>query len=269
MTGGSRPATALVGYAAKWGTVAPVRRDGHFERVAKGAFAGSIATDDVRAMADHVPHAMLGRRASGTLMVGENRSGLAFALPLPNTSTGNDVAALVRRGDMRGASFAFRTVVDEWSMLEKYQLRTLLQGRLCDVGPSLAPVYGDTSVALRPLAEGWPGVPNSGLQDPLAATGDSRSAATARVEVRGDKVRSWARYVVVAHVPGDRGGPSRVRLLHTDSADAARSASDKVSSALEMRSSTARTDPAWSVTVCPGSMSGGVTVRSLVKGFLS
>src|SRR3546814_8440445 len=103
----------IAGYAAIFGETADI--GGYFrESIAKGAFAVSIASDDVRAYFDHDRGRVLGRSSTGTLRLKEDDKGLAVEIDLPDTSDGRDVATLIQRGDVSGMSFGFRVTRDEW-----------------------------------------------------------------------------------------------------------------------------------------------------------
>jgi HK97 family phage prohead protease len=100
----------LEGYAATFNTEA---RIGDFvETIAPGAF-GSLKKDII-CLVDHDPSRVLARTRSKTLRLNQDAKGLAFDLDVPKTTTGNDILALVERGDVGGCSFGFLTIKDEW-----------------------------------------------------------------------------------------------------------------------------------------------------------
>lgn len=120
------------------------------EKIAPGAFANALKTDDVRALKNHDENLLLGRNRSNTLRMDEDDIGLRFEIDLPDTQTGRDVAEEVRRGDMTGCSFSFTTDVDEWDMRGEVPIRTVRSvKKLYDVGPVTYPAYEETSVACR------------------------------------------------------------------------------------------------------------------------
>jgi len=138
----------LVGYAAVFGKRS-VDLGGFTEEVAPGAFAKSIRTDDVVALVDHDPSMILGRTSAKTLTLSEDGDGLRMEIDLPDTSIGRDIAVSVKRGDVKGASFGFRTIADDWKMLDGKSHRTLIEAKLRDVSPVTFPAYPDTSIAMR------------------------------------------------------------------------------------------------------------------------
>jgi hypothetical protein len=150
----------LAGYAAVYNSPATIKTPfGDFDEVVRsGAFKNCLARgDDVVAWFNHGDNPMpLGRRAANTLRVFEDSHGLAFELDLPDTQIGRDVAVGVRRGDIRGMSFAFGIPEggDCWTKRDDHTLlRELVNIDLFDVSPVVWPAYQDTSVALRSAGE--------------------------------------------------------------------------------------------------------------------
>jgi HK97 family phage prohead protease len=140
----------LAGHAAVFGQVAQIR--GGWEAIGPKAFDAVLARrDDVVALRDHDPALLLGRTASGTLRLAADDDGLAFEVDLPDTAYARDVAELVRRGDLAGASFGFLPGTDEYGPgPDGRQLRTHTSvKRLLDVSVVAMPAYDGTSVTLR------------------------------------------------------------------------------------------------------------------------
>jgi uncharacterized protein len=137
----------LTGYAATFGTPAEIA--GQFtETIRAGAFASSLrAKSDVLCLVDHDVGKLLGRTASGTLRLNEDRTGLAFEIDVPSTSLGADVLALAERGDLGGMSFGFKIIDESWPDKRTRELRAV---DLFDVSVVLAhPAYPATSVVAR------------------------------------------------------------------------------------------------------------------------
>lgn len=132
------------GYAAVFDETTTV---GAFsELIRRGAFARSLqAASNICALYDHDSRALLGTTRAGTLSLREDERGLAFDLMLPDTSYGNDVAALVARGDIAGCSFGFMVREERW----QGQLRELLDVDLVEITLTASPAYPQTSVSLR------------------------------------------------------------------------------------------------------------------------
>jgi len=142
----------LVGYAAKFGTRSQ-DLGGFTETIRAGAFARAISEkQDVRALINHDPNQVLGRTTSGTLTMSEDANGLLVEITPPDTRYAEDLAKLIKRGDINQMSFAFKTVTDDWRMVDGLPQRELVDVNLYDVSPVTYPAYADTSIASRALA---------------------------------------------------------------------------------------------------------------------
>ena len=136
----------LEGYAAKFGIEA---RIGSFrETILPGAFKASLAAGaDVLALMDHDPTRLLARRSSGTLVLQEDGTGLAFTIALPDTQLGRDVRTLAERRDLGGMSFGFRPIKETWPTADLRQLHAV---ELVEVSVVAAfPAYSNTEVHAR------------------------------------------------------------------------------------------------------------------------
>lgn len=141
------------GYAAKFNALSR-NLGGFVERIDPGFFAKSEGDGwpEVMARYNHDDNRLLGTTDAGTLRLVVDGTGLDYEADVP--ASREDVMELVRRGDVRRSSFAFRTFEDDWSATpEGFPLRTLLSGALVDVAPVNSPAYMDTSTGLRSLAE--------------------------------------------------------------------------------------------------------------------
>jgi HK97 family phage prohead protease len=144
----------IVGYAAVFEKLSEMFGDSWREKIAKGAFADTIANDDIRALVDHDSSRILGRNKAGTLVLREDDTGLMSEISPPDTGVGRDIVQSIKRGDITGMSFGFRTISDIWETIEGVAIRTLRKVQLFDVSPVTFPAYPDTSVAVRSL-EQW------------------------------------------------------------------------------------------------------------------
>jgi len=145
------------GYAAKYNTLSH-DLGGFKERVAPGAFARSISSGaDIRALINHDPNLVIGRRSSGTVEISSDDVGLKWACQLPDTSYARDLYTLIKRGDISQCSFAFSVEDDEFSdetdpdTGERIAVRTLRDLNLMDVSAVTYPAYEATSVSARTL----------------------------------------------------------------------------------------------------------------------
>ena len=141
----------LSGYAAVFDSPTMI---GNFQEVIKkGAFTRSLASLDaskIKAIYEHDTSQLLGRLGSNTLRLWEDDKGLRFELDLPNTTLGNDVAELVKRGDLAGCSFGFIVRSENWTDTA----REILDVDLFEITLTSDPAYEATSVDLRSKRKG-------------------------------------------------------------------------------------------------------------------
>ena len=147
---GSTP--VLVGYAARFWDGTPETqfqlRAGVYERVMPGAF-DNIAANDVISSFNHNFASLLGRTSNKTLRLSVDSRGLRYEVDLPDTSAGRDVAALVKRGDLKGSSFAFKVERDTITKDGENRVRSLNSVRVAELGPVVNPAYTGTSTGIR------------------------------------------------------------------------------------------------------------------------
>lgn len=130
---------------------------GFREIILPGAFKNAL-NDDVRALYNHDSNYLLARTTSGTLELKEDDKGLYYRFEMPNTSYGNDLLELYRRGDLTQSSFGFTVDKDSWRMEEGQHIRYIESvSSLFDVSPVVYPAYTAASSGLRsaePHSEG-------------------------------------------------------------------------------------------------------------------
>ena len=141
----------VVGYAAVFRL--PSRDLGFIETVEPDAFADADMTD-VLASRDHDDRLLLAHVKSGTLKLSIDSVGLAYAFELADSPLAHDVRASVKRGDIVGASFAFRVASDgdEWAVDESTGTvvrRILSIAEVYDVTLTPRPAYEHTTARLR------------------------------------------------------------------------------------------------------------------------
>lgn len=126
---------------------------GQYEEFSATAFDEVLnrSDTDVRAFYNHNTDMLLGRQSNGTLKLSMEEGGLAFSIDLPNTSYGNDIRELVKRGDLNQASFGFLPgKFDLGRAPDGLQVRRHTSVReLIDVSPVPLPAFSGTSVELR------------------------------------------------------------------------------------------------------------------------
>jgi len=118
---------------------------GFRERLQRGCFSKSLREQDIHALVNHDPSAILGRNKAGTLELRENAKGLFAKVKLPNTTTANDLLENIRAGNIDGGSFAFTVVGqgEKWSTEKGEVIRTILEARLYDVSIVTLGAYPD------------------------------------------------------------------------------------------------------------------------------
>ena len=127
---------------------------GFTEIIAPGAFDEAVKNSDVRALLNHDDNKLLARTSSGTLELSIDETGLKYRFEAPNTTAGNDLLEMLKRGDMNQSSFGFTISEDgeTWDKSGDQWTRTVTKvNRLFDVSPVTYPAYPDTSVAQRSL----------------------------------------------------------------------------------------------------------------------
>jgi uncharacterized protein len=141
----------LAGYAAVFNS--PSEDLGGFtETIRVGAFRRSLLEkSDVLALYNHDTRLVLGRSSAGTLTLQEDARGLSFEIDMPDTSTARDLMVSVGRGDIRGASFAFKVKEERWLQSDTGVIRELLDVDLFDVTITATPAYPDTGIAKRSM----------------------------------------------------------------------------------------------------------------------
>ncbi|MGO4619952.1 HK97 family phage prohead protease [Ensifer sp. 2YAB10] len=141
----------ISGYAATWNQ--PTTIAGEFrEQLQQGCFTRTLReSPDVIMILDHDVGRVLGRTSAGTLTLKEDRTGLWFELiPDPTTPSGQEAIGTVRRGDVKGCSFAFSVRSERWEDGgDRLPLRTLEDVSLYEVTLTGMPAYPTTTASLR------------------------------------------------------------------------------------------------------------------------
>lgn len=122
-----------------------------------------LKRSDIKALYNHDRNRLLARSTNGegTLSLSIDDKGLRYSFTAPNTEYGREVKELIKRGDLRGSSFAF--TFDENDVEEtrdkdtKLIIRTIKRiSGLYDVSVVCDPAYQSTNVGLRSLPEEAP-----------------------------------------------------------------------------------------------------------------
>ena len=125
---------------------------GFIEIIKPGAFR-DVLDNDVRALFNHNADLLLARTASGTLKIAEDARGLYYEFDAPNTTYGNDLLEMLRRGDVTQSSFGFAIKKDEWISRNGITYRYIHSvSRLFDVSPVTYPAYPAATSQLKSQA---------------------------------------------------------------------------------------------------------------------
>lgn len=143
----------LSGYAAVFDSDS--RDMGFIETLDPHCMDDVIGRSDVVCLYNHTDlPGILARSVNGdgTLHLSVDSRGLLCEFEAPNTQLGNDMLESVRRGDIRGMSFAFTVEKDEWTHKgDEYRRRIMKIDRLYDVSLVVQPAYDATSIDTRGL----------------------------------------------------------------------------------------------------------------------
>jgi HK97 family phage prohead protease len=141
-------------------TIGDLKRGGWREDVAKGTFAKTLREGDPLMVYQHDLTKPLARKSAGNLDLREGSykgsQGLVVDAQPVDTSYARDLRALVDAKVIRGMSFGFEVVKDEWrdddgNPSDKYNgtQRTLREVRLIEVSPVTRPAYEGTMISSR------------------------------------------------------------------------------------------------------------------------
>lgn len=120
------------------------------ESIRPGALTRSLKTDrDIKARFEH--RDLLGSTINNTLRLTDTPEGLAVEIDVAETRAGDDVLALVDRGDIRGMSFGFLVPEggETWTREGDKVHRLISDLDLYEVTVTDSPVFAGTSVSLR------------------------------------------------------------------------------------------------------------------------
>ena len=127
--------------------------EGYLERIKAGAFDAALAgSEDVISAFNHDPSKVIGRRSNGTLRLSSDAVGLRYEVDLnPEDPEHVSIAAKVKRGDVKGSSFAFSPKENgqRFHQEGKVRYRTLESLNLFDASPVTTPAYSGTTAGLR------------------------------------------------------------------------------------------------------------------------
>lgn len=139
--------TKIVGYAVRWNQLSNPIWGMFQEQFRSGAFTASLVNADVYAAWQHDVRETLGRTPR-TLVLTEDDVGLRYEITPP--SWAEKYLETIERGDVRGSSFIFRSVKEEWDESNpEMPIRTIIEAELREVSPVTNPAYPTSSVGVR------------------------------------------------------------------------------------------------------------------------
>lgn len=120
-----------------------------------------VDNSDVIAKFNHNDDRVLARwnKGNGSLILDLREDGLYYMFEAPNTTDGNDLLELLKRGDISQSSFAFRLSSDadaeKWVRNDNGEIERHIYriGGLYDVSPVFTPAYDSTSCLTRNLSD--------------------------------------------------------------------------------------------------------------------
>lgn len=111
---------------------------------------GAIELDpDLYLDYDHDSKYILGRTANGTLDVAQDSEGIGFAATPPETSFTADVREMMRGGYVKGCSFSFWVLDDEWTEEGGVVRRVIKRAHVFALTITGIPAYPETSSEAR------------------------------------------------------------------------------------------------------------------------
>ena len=155
----------IEGYAIVFGVRSNVMYDWEEGRKFVEVIERSAVTDellnscDIRALVEHNNQRLLARsnKGKGTLQLDIDDHGLKYRFVSPNTTHGNDIVEMVKRGDISGSSFAFRSSQENvrWEKESTGLWLRTVKGieYIRDVTMTADPAYSQTEVTVRSIAE--------------------------------------------------------------------------------------------------------------------
>jgi uncharacterized protein len=137
--------SVIRGYAALYSV--PVTIGGEFiEQIAPSAFTKTIANGDCLALLAHDWGRVLARQSAGSLRLKDTPLGLYFELDADvSTPTGQEALGTVRQRAVKGCSFGFRVLWDDWSDDGPIPTRTIREIDLHEISLLANPAYDTTS----------------------------------------------------------------------------------------------------------------------------
>lgn len=144
----------ITGFAAVYDEFTEIRDlwgDTFHERIVKGAFKDTLSDGhDIFALHNHNWNKVIGRTGAN-LVLEDRENGLYFDLVPNQTSLGRDMLEDVRSGLIKGCSFGFRIVDQDWEERDGTWFRTINKAELSEITLTPIPAYSQTNAEVRSL----------------------------------------------------------------------------------------------------------------------
>jgi HK97 family phage major capsid protein/HK97 family phage prohead protease len=163
-------------------------RNGEWLEVDPAAVVKADASDVIGRW-EHDPSKVLGRSSNGTVRVSRSETGIDYEIDVPDTSYGNDLLELMRRGDIRGSSFEIEGLRSVFSTdPDGTRVRRITSiKRLSDVSPVTDPAFVNSTAAAFSKE---PEVADI-VEEPAAAPDPKPAATFAAAPVQDDKSSTY------------------------------------------------------------------------------
>lgn len=177
--------TKIIGYAVRWGQLSHPIFGMFQEKFERGAFTEALQNPDVYASWQHDSREVLGRTPS-TLQLIEDDLGLRYEIQPP--SWADKHVETIERGDVRGSSFIFRSVKEEWDETGEMAIRSVTKAELFEVSPVTTPAYPQSSVGIRSAEDTFQSRPKLPGKDDADEAAEKRAAAMLDFDMRLKKL---------------------------------------------------------------------------------
>lgn len=140
----------ISGYFAVFNSIYEIA-PGMSESIAPGAFSGSLAGGDIRALVNHDTTLVLGRTKAHTLELREDGHGLWGHISInPKDVDAMNLYERVKRGDVDQCSFGFNIVSEDTDIREDGSVHwTIKDVELFEVSCCTFPAYEETNISAR------------------------------------------------------------------------------------------------------------------------
>lgn len=120
------------------------------EKFARSAFAEYLATKpDIYCCVEHDMNKILGRSISDTLTLTEKDDGMYIRCAIPNTTYALDLVENVKNKNIRGMSFIFDPIDEDWGKEDGKEFRYIKKAKLYETCFTANPAYQQTTAGLR------------------------------------------------------------------------------------------------------------------------